>query len=162
MIHRKSFLQVALAFIFLSFMFACGPKKQTQNKPENNDSTKIDIQLSIDTFATFPDDISGCSCYFSNDSTEFRNGKYIFLNDYAEISYMKINGKLTKFSKTQNIESDKFLKVLKAKNDLYEVTVEIKEEKKNGYETRLNKGTIRITDKKGHSISKCFYGECGC
>lgn len=118
--------------------------------------------LTIDTFKTFPTEIDGCSCYFSNDSTEFKKGEYIYMNDFAEISFLKINGVLTKFKQTEFKEVDKTTRIAKAKSDKYEMSIEIHDGIQSGDETWLTTGTIKLTDKTGKTISKTFYGECGC
>jgi hypothetical protein len=52
--------------------------------------------------------------------------------------------------------------VAKYKSDKYEMTIEVKDGGKNGDETWLRTGTIKLTDKKGKTLTKTFYGECGC
>ena len=53
--------------------------------------------LTLENFSTFPPEIDGCSCYFSKDSTDFAKEQYIFANDFAETSFLKINGKFIKW-----------------------------------------------------------------
>lgn len=84
------------------------------------------------------------------------------MNDYAQTSFLKINGVLTKFTQTDFKEIDSTLTIAKAKNDKYEMTIETKDGKQNGDETYLKTGTIKLTDKNGTTITKTFYGECGC
>jgi len=52
--------------------------------------------------------------------------------------------------------------VAKFKSDNYEMTIEVVDVKQSGEETSLKKGTIKLTNKKGKTITKNFYGECGC
>src|SRR6476469_6868269 len=54
--------------------------------------------ISIETFSDFPNEIDGCSCYFSNNESEFKQKKYIYVNNYANLSFMKVNGKMLRFS----------------------------------------------------------------
>lgn len=42
------------------------------------------------------------------------------------------------------------------------MTIETRDEMQNGDETWLKTGVIKLTDKKGHTVSTTFYGECGC
>jgi hypothetical protein len=42
------------------------------------------------------------------------------------------------------------------------MTIESKDGIQNGDETWLKTGTIKLTDKNGKTITKTFYGECGC
>ena len=118
-------------------------------------------KLSIDSFTTFSPEINGCSCYFSNDSTEFKNKKYIYANDFAQTSFLKINGVMTKFKQT-DFQSDNGKTLAKYKSDGYEMTIEVKYRKQNGDETWLRTGTIKLIDKNGNTLTKKFYGECSC
>lgn len=168
--QKRNLNQLVLLTLTTIFLIACGQKKG--NNTTTLDSTsqvfeKKEIAqniepLRIDTFSTFPDEIDGCSCYFSNDSTEFEQGKYIYMNDYAEISFMKINGILTKFTQTEFKEKDKISVVAKFISDKYDLTIEVKRGKQNGEETTLQSGTIKLNDKKGKTVTMTFYGECGC
>ncbi len=124
--------------------------------------TRAENEFTIDTFSTFPPEIDGCSCYFSNDSTEFKKGEYIYMNDYAQTSFLKVNGVLTKFAQTDFKEIDSLNVIAKYKSDNYEMTIESKDGIQNGDETWLKTGVIKLTDKKGKTITKTFYGECGC
>ncbi len=119
-------------------------------------------KLTIDSFTTFPPEIQGCSCYFSNDSVEFKNKKYIYANDFAQLSFLKINGIITKFKMTAFKQSDNGNTLATYKADNYDMTIEVKNGKQSGDETSLKTGTIKLTDKKGKALTKSFYGECGC
>ena len=146
----------------LTFLFACGQSSSNKSVTQT-DKIKPDAEvLTIDTFSTFPPEIDGCSCYFSNDSTEFNKREYIYMNDFAQTSFLKINGVLTKFTQTDFKEVSKTTTVAKAKSDKYEMTIEVIDCKQIGDETSLKSGTIKLTDKKGKIITKTFYGECGC
>lgn len=84
------------------------------------------------------------------------------MNDYAEISFMKINGILTKFKQTEFKKVSKSTIIAKFKSDKYEITIEVVDGKQSGEETTLKTGTIKVTDKNGKTGTKNFYGECGC
>lgn len=168
--QKRNLYQLVLLTLTTIFLFACGQKKgnntttldSTSQVFEKKEITQDIEPLRIDTFSTFPDEIDGCSCYFSNDSTELEQGKYIYMNNYAEISFMKINGILTKFTQTEFKEKDKNTTVEKFISDKYELIIEVKKGKQNGYESRLQSGKINLNDKKGNTITISFYGECGC
>lgn len=168
--QKRNINQLALLTLTTIFLIACGQKKgnntttldSTSQILEKKEITQNIEPLRIDTFSTFPDEIDGCSCYFSNDSTEFEQGKYIYMNDYAEISFMKINGILTKFTQTEFKEKDKTTVVAKFISDKYDLTIEVKRGKQNGEETTLQSGTIKLNDKNGKTVTTTFYGECGC
>ena len=163
MIRKNKIHQTILLVTTLIYMFACGQKHkaaviemQTVSNSEKVESFKID------TFSNFPSEIEGCSCYFSNNSTEFKKGEYIYVNDFAETSFLKINGVLTKFKQTEYKKVEKTTIVAKFNRDNYEMTIEVVTGKQSGEETILETGTIKLTDKKGKTITKNFYGECGC
>lgn len=157
---KREILPIWFSAIAMTIFVACGQRNSNKNiEQAGNVNSQV---LSIDTLSTFPPEIDGCSCYFSNDSTEFKKAEYIYMNDFAQISFLKINGVLTKFTQTDYKKVSKTTTIAKAKSDLYEITVEVKDGKQNGYETSFKSGTIRLTDKNGKTITKTFYGECGC
>lgn len=153
---------IYLAAVVLSFLFACTQNDPNNNVTQTNNIKYVDKELTIDTFSTYPPEIDGCSCYFSNDSMEFKKGEYIYINDYAQTSFLKINGVLTKFTQTDFKQVDSLTVKVKYLSDNYEMTVISIDGIQNGDETWLKSGTIKVTDKSGKSITKAFYGECGC
>ena len=159
---KNNSLPILLTAVSLTFLFACGQSNSDKNETRTTSIQPDKQTLYIDTFSTFPPEIDGCSCYFSNDSTEFKKGEYIYMNDYAQTSFLKINGVITKFTQTDFKEIDSLNVKAKYKSDHYEMTIESKDGIQNGDETWLKTGTIKLTDKKGKTIIKTFYGECGC
>lgn len=151
-----------LAFVVLLFFNACNQASSPNSQTPAEDPSMEAKELSIDTFSTFPPEIDGCSCYFSSDSIAFKKGVYVYMNDYGTISFLKINGVLTKFTQTDLKEFGEKKRIIKAKNDQYEMTLEVIDGIQNGDETWLKSGTIKLSDKKGKTITKSFYGECGC
>ena len=158
-----------LLFIFiLLFMISCSNSKEKKFNNIQQDTISNIVQsaekqtITIETFSTFPPEIDGCSCCFSNNATEFKKGEYIYMNDFAQISFMKINGVLTKFTLTdfQNIDSLNIK--AKYKSDNYELIIETKDANQKDSETTIKTGTIKLTNKKGAIVSKRFYGECSC
>ena len=157
MTSKKEVIPTLLAFLTLTFLLACGQSNSNKNAT-NSDKAIIDNQeLTIDTFSTFPPEIDGCSCYFSNDSVDFKNREYIYINDFAQTSFLKINGVLTKFTQTEFKDINKTTRIAKAKSDKFEMTIEIHDGIQNGHETWLNTGTIKLTDKNGKTITKKLY-----
>jgi hypothetical protein len=160
--EANKFLSTFLSITTLTLLFACGQSNSNKNVTQTDIKTTDDQVLSIDTFSIFPPEIDGCSCYFSNDSTEFNKGEYIYMNDFAQTSFLKINGVLIKFTQTDYKNVSKTTTVAKAKSDKYEMTIEVIDGKQSGDETALKSGTIKLTGKNGETITKTFYGECGC
>ncbi len=162
MIGKNKMLLTFLSAIILTFLLACGQNNSNKNIAHADTTTTAEQSFTIDTFSTFPPEIDGCSCYFSNDSAEFKKGVYIYMNDYAQASFLKINGVLTSFTLTDSKQVSETKTITKAKSDNYEMTMEVIDSIQNGDETWLKTGTIRLTDKAGKTITKPFYGECGC
>ena len=146
----------------LIFLLGCVQNNSNENPQRSNDPQTENQILTIDTFSTFPAEIDGCSCYFSNDSSEFKKSHFIYMNDYAQICFVKLNGVLTKFVQIDFKENDSREINAKYKNDSYEIIIESTGAIQNGDETWLQTGTIKVTDKNGKTITKPFYGECGC
>ena len=159
---KNKSLEPFLTAVFLIFLISCGQNNSSNILTQKENKIADDQKLNIDTFSTFPPEIDGCSCYFSNDSTAFKKAEYIYVDDYAQISFLKINGVLTKFTRTafQEVGSLNGIAIYKA--DKYIMTIESKDGMQNGDETWLKTGTIKLTDNNGTTITKTFYGECGC
>ncbi|MGJ8660923.1 MAG: hypothetical protein ACSHXL_02705 [Bacteroidota bacterium] len=99
----------------------------------------------------FPEEIEGCSCYFSESKEDFNNNKYIYLDQYySGLAFISIDGKLIQI----DLE-------VEAKTD-YTVEIEFDKEFQNGDETFWKTGTIKVKLKDGTILSKKFVGECGC
>ena len=158
----KSNLSLILVVSALIVSGSCGSDKSNKNAKQEIEPEAEDYVLTVDTFSTFPPEIDGCSCYFSNDSLEFKQGKYIYMSDFDKTSFLKINNDLVKFTKTSREEIDSLNVKETYKSEGFELTIQIKQLTKNGYETWLYTGTITLSDKKGNTLTKSFYGECGC
>lgn len=152
----------AIFFVVVFVLFAFGCKQTTPGNTQATTTAPMKEALSIDTFSTFPPEIDGCACYVSSDSSAFNKGVYIYMNDYGKISILKINGVLTKFTETDRKEIGEEKTIIKSKSEEYEMTVEMVNGKQNGDETWLKTGTIKLSKKGSKSISKAFFGECGC
>jgi hypothetical protein len=162
MIIKTNFLSTIIAAIMLSTLFACEQNTSHKEVITTENIATGDPLFIVDTFSTFPKEIDGCSCYYAKDSLDFKAGHYIYLNDYAKISFVKINGVVTKFTQTESKEIDANTTTAKYHCENYEMKIETKSGKKSGEETMLKTGTFNLTDKKGTTVSMAFYGECGC
>ncbi len=160
-INTQNPLQALLAALALTSLLTC---KQQSTTPQNQTVATDGHSLIIETFSEFPSDIVGCACYFSNDSAEFMEYKYIYVSDLDKLSYMKLNGSMVQFTKVdfQIIDNHTFHTV--AKNTESGITMEIIEKltEITDEEYARKRGTIKLTDHKGNSITKSFFGECGC
>jgi len=146
--NREIIIELRLKVIALTFLLACGQSNSKKNASQTSSTTTSEQVITIDTFSTFPPEIDGCSCCFSNDSTGFGKGEYIYVNDFAQTSFLNINGVLTRFTQTDFKKVDKTTTFAKAKSGHYEMTIEVKNGIQNGDETSLKSGTIKLKDKK--------------
>ncbi|TRW24261.1 hypothetical protein FMM05_10525 [Flavobacterium zepuense] len=127
-----------------------------------NPEPKQPAMLFISSFTEIPADIEGCACSFSNDSIDFKAGKFIYLNNNSSTSYVKINGVMTKFAEINHQEIDSLHSISTYDNPDYELILKVEDKGKNGAESSRKTGTLKLTDNDGKTIEKTFYGECGC
>lgn len=135
--------------IIISCFLLCNFQIQAQKV----DTTK---EIHLESFSDFPEEIDGCSCYFSISKDELKNRNYIFINDFGNIAFIKIDGNLIRFELT-NHDNDIYIYNY---ND-YTMKVEIIKRKFIDSELELEKGIITIDTPKGELKQK-FIGECGC
>ena len=156
------------SLILLAAMIGCVRPNvsPTPDKTVFDEKEEVTVEkqkgVEINTFSEFPPEIEGCACYFAADSAEWEKGNYIFMNNYVDVAYLKINGELVRFSQTQLSQQDDGSFAATGKSDNYTFEIRMKEGSKNGDETTLNSGTIFLKDRLGNIIELPFYGECGC
>ena len=156
----------------LMMLFSCKKEEQiTESKPLTTDSLKVETdsmnvgtaenlnQINLETFG-FPAEVNGCSCYFSKNKEDFDQEKYIYIDDYGNNAYLKIDGKTVKIKmKEGDFDPDNFSKVIKNE----EVSVTIQGKKVNELEeVMMFEGTMTVENKKGEKTITPIYGECGC
>jgi hypothetical protein len=122
--------------------------------------------LSLDHFKKVPEDIEGCSCYFSETEGKFKSNEYLFAANFDSVAYISLGKKLLKLKllstgRNPNTFGDKD-HVDIYRNNNYKITVDIKYKKSTGEETWWNIGTITVEALDGRKIVKSFVGECGC
>lgn len=154
-----------LALLTLTLLSCGGEKQQPSIAQPAPEPEKIveDNTLFISTFTDLPNEIDGCSCLFSSDSVSYANNTYIFANDFAKVSFMQINGKLTKFEQISFIKNDSLSTTASYKSDGgVEIDIETKRGKEMGEESVEETGTITVKQDDGQTITKSIYGACGC
>jgi hypothetical protein len=109
----------------------------------------------IETFNNIPIEIEGPACYFYLSEQDRNEGKYLFVNDFAEYGYMKINGQITKFSLVKFKEKDQSNSYYLYTNKEDTVHIEIMSN------DSLLKGIIYFRNAKEVKKIKCI-GECSC
>jgi len=99
----------------------------------------------------FPDEIDGCSCYFSKDSLDFKNRKYLYLdNYYSGVALVKINNEIIKIDLEDETKSD------------FQVEIIFETDEKTSSEVWWKTGIIKVTMPDGQVLTELFVGECGC
>ena len=85
------------------------------------------------------------------------NDRYIMVNDFAQQTYLKINGKMELLLLKNDSEKE-----MEYSNDSYSVTIEISSNTDTGNESYTLKGKISVKNAKGETVSFPFIGQCGC
>jgi len=122
--------------------------------------------ISIDHFKGFSEEIIGCSCYFSETNTNFKNEEFLFVADYDSIGFISVNKKKVKVKLVSTTREPNtfgnYNHTDTYKSELYKVTLDIKYKDSTGYEAWRYDGTLTIENKDGKKMTKKFVGECGC
>lgn len=153
----------------LVMLFSCKKEEQISKNTVTTDSLNVAVdsantaatlnQINLETFG-FPAEVNGCSCYFSKNKEDFDKEKYVYIDDYGNSAFLKIDGKTIKIKMEEgDFDPDNFSKVIK--NDEFSVTIEGK--KVNELEeVMMFQGTMTVENKKGEKTVTPIYGECGC
>ena len=113
--------------------------------------------IKVEPFTEYPQEIDGGSCEFYLNKDDMSNNRYIMVNDFAQQTYMKINGKMELLLLKKDSEKE-----MEYSNDSYSVTIEISSQKDTGDESYTLKGKISVKNTKGGTVSFPFIGQCGC
>jgi hypothetical protein len=155
--NRIIFLLIIELFIGFNLEFI-NNSSQNIRKINNQPSSKNSSNFTLKTFTQIPNEIDGCGCYFYLTNEDEIKEKYIFINDFAEIAFVSIDGKLEKFKLIKHSEASGFYSYT---NGIYQLTIEIVSKKSDGYETSRLKGIIKLTKGK-QMYEKKIIGTCGC
>lgn len=133
------------------------------HKPKNN--SKRD-QLSLDDFNGIPNEIEGCSCYFSKTDQKFKDNVYLFVAGFDSIGFVSVDKQLVKL-KLVSTEREPhsfgdYDHVDNYESDFYKVSIDIKFKNYSGDETWWNYGKIVLERRDGQKTTERFVGECGC
>lgn len=158
------FISILFSILFLCGLVSC--KRNDAVTPVNQNSVNKTITktqpFAVTSFSNVPKEIDGCACYFSKESIEFKNNKYVYVNDFAETSFVTINDTLIKFTQTAYRKADTTAAVAKYISRNYKMMILVKDNQTTGKESASKTGVIKITDAKGKSVKQTFYGKCGC
>jgi hypothetical protein len=138
----------------------CG---QPHTLSDLNDKNKIltimdSTDIYLETFTDIPQEIDGCACYFFASQENREKSEYIFVNDWALLAFVKINGQLVKFE-LQEYDEKRMIYYYTHHTD--KMRVEITKKIEENYESVVVEGVIRIDTEKWHLQQK-FIGDCGC
>lgn len=161
-----------LFFAAFAFLFSCSKdEKMAENTGKISDSTvviqdsvnsnqaEVPAQIKVEAFG-FPAEVSGCSCYFSTNKEDFQDEKFVYIDDYGNNAYLKLDGKTIKIPmKEGDFDPENFNKTIK--NEDYAITINGKKIKEF-YEVMMFEGTMTIENKNGEKTVTPIYGECGC
>jgi len=161
-VDKTQFQNSLLIMLLMMALLACGLDGTTEKGLPGTNNKELNNELSLDTFSKLPREINGCACYFSNDSIAFKKGLFIFVNDFNQASFVMINGNLKKFTHTGIDEMDGTHTITQYKNDSLLISLKVKGEWPSNYESILKTGAIELTQINGQTITKTFYGKCGC
>lgn len=162
-------MKKVLIIASLMMLFSCKKEEKiSENKTKTdslmsvNDSANVTgtlNQINLETFG-FPAEVNGCSCYFAKNKNDFDQEKYIYIDDYGNSAFLKIDGKMVKIEMNEgDFDPENFSKIIK--NDEYSVTIQGK--KINELEeVMMFQGTMTVENKKGEKTITPIYGECGC
>ena len=118
-------------------------------------------EFTLTSFTEFPEEIEGCSCYFSLTKNAFLDHQFIYAGKMQDsVGYIKKHGDWVRL-KQFPVENETDSLYINAENDSLQIRIYgIKDSA--AYETTQYKGDI-IIDSNGKEIfSGGVYGECGC
>jgi hypothetical protein len=153
---KRIYFLVVLMILFVEIY--CG-QSQSSNNFNNKTLTTIDSTIIyLERFTDIPQEIDGCACYFFISQEDREKSQYIFVNDWALLAFVKINGQIVKFEQ-QKYDDKKNVYFYTHHTD--KMKVEITKKIAEDYESVVVEGIITIETEKGHLQQK-FIGDCGC
>ncbi|MDO5656090.1 MAG: hypothetical protein Q4G27_08130 [Flavobacteriaceae bacterium] len=139
--------------------------------PEEEEISKVDVirmdesrelpEFSFMSFNEFPQEIDGCSCYFSLTKNAFKNQQFIYAGRLLDTEgFIRKQSDWVKFTQQPIHRKGNELSI-HAKNDSLEIHIEgVKDSA--AYETIQYKGEIRVAKYGNEVFVGEVYGECGC
>jgi hypothetical protein len=128
-------------------------------KEKNAEQPKEEVKVSLDPFSDLPKEIEGCACYFYLSKKDKKKEKYIFVNDFAKITFVSINGKMEKFILKEHKEGSE---IYLYSNGNYELRTKITKRESDGAEGSNEEGIITLMKGLDFLFEKNFIGSCGC
>lgn len=147
--------------IAITFVVCIGDNVHNNNRLRLASTISCQKQgnIELEVFTTLPKEIDGCGCYFFLTAKDKQEGKYICVNNFANLAFLSVNGKLERFEITEHKEnSNNYL----YSNKTFTLKIEIIKKESGGEETSNIEGVITIKSKEGRELRKIFIGFCGC
>jgi hypothetical protein len=138
--------------ILIWFLVMVSVAAYTQNKP-----THI---FKINSFTGLPKEIDGCSSYFFLSKNDKKTERYLFVNDLAQLSFIKIDNKLVKFTLVKNYKIGK-VDVFLYKSGSMTLQIELKTQKSIEDQTEVT-GIMTVQFPTGQKETLNFIGDIGC
>lgn len=151
--------------LFLSIVSFVSCKKDKENLTENteivlNDSldqvNSDSVIIKQNTLQTFeiPPEVQGCSCLFAKNKEDFDNKKYIYVDDYGNTAYIKLEDKMIEIPMREgDFDPSDFSKVIK--NSEVAVIIKGKKIKEKG-ETTTFEGELTLEKKMAEKLQFPF------
>lgn len=125
------------------------------------DSMKDLPEFTLTSFSDFPEEIEGCSCYFSMTKNAFGDQQYIYAGTSLDsIGYIKKQGDWVKLIQ-QPVQQLHDSVMIQAQNDSIMLRIRAVKDS-SAYETIQYKGELKVTKFDQEVFSGEIYGECGC
>lgn len=152
----KKMLILVLAGVML---WACN-KKETEKVEELQDSTTMDTASPTLNTIVLPDQLGECSCKMAATEADYKQGKYLYADDYGNTAYVKINGEDFVFNLDESFDLENFERILE--NEKYMLHIKNKNVKTQE-EMHIYRGEIILTNKQtSKETVTAVYAQCGC
>ena len=153
---EKNSLKLLLVGIF--FISCVGNENPISNQTDNEVKRIEDSAIGLERFSVVPNEIDGCGCSFFSSEVDKKDNKYICVNDFADLAFVKLNGVMVRFELTEHKDSSN---IYLYRSEEHALKIEIIKKEPADYETSNIEGVITISSKKGINKQK-FIGTCGC
>ena len=153
-------------------LFACNPEaSQSQVEEKENITDKVEVTkldqadaaslIEVEAFSEFPPEIDGCACYYSANEADFTSGKYIYMDNFEKMAFMKLNGEMVTFSLSNEKYGDEAGTTQYWETEAVRLIIEKKQVGEID-ETWQQRGQILLNLPGGKTQTIDFFGECGC
>lgn len=159
-IHKTMIMKhTAIVLFIVISLVGCANKTSKLSDTLVQRAKPKSINMSIDKFTALPKEIDGCACYFYSSEKDKKEGKYICVNDFANLSFVSINGNLEKFELVKHEDNSNIYLYI---NQTFDLKIEITKKELGSEESSNIEGTITVKTKDGQELIKTFVGFCGC